>query len=256
MKKTHYIHSLILALVLFTSCKSSKVARDVTSNLKLSAKQVVKENAKKAANFKTLQSKLKITYTDGAKQQAHTVSYRMQKDEVLWMSAPFGIIRAKITPNEVAFYNKLDNTYFKGDFDYFSKLLGTSLNFQNIQNILLGETLFNLKDNTYKLSLHEGNYALQPKQQQDLYEIFYLLNPSHYKVQSQQLSRFKDQQHLQIDYLDYQNVQEQELPRTIKIIAVKGQDEVKAALEFKSVVLDQELRFPFKIPSGYKKIEL
>ncbi|MEW4922424.1 DUF4292 domain-containing protein [Algibacter sp. 2305UL17-15] len=252
-----YLSVLFLSITLaLTGCKSSKTISEGDKNFRLSAKQLIKENARKSPDFKTLQSKLKITYSEGEKRHSHTVSYRMQKDEVLWMSATFGVIRAKITPKTVAFYNKLDNTYFEGDFEYFSKLLGTDLNFERVQNIILGEALFNLKDESYKVSVHEGSYLLQPKNQRTLFEIFFLLNPSHYKVKSQQLSQITEQRHLQIDYLTHQEVDTQVLPEHIKVIAVEGTDEMIAELEFKSVSLNEDLRFPFKIPSGFKKIEL
>lgn len=247
---------LIIFLVQFTSCKSSKTMASGAANLKLTTKQLVKAHKKTKPNFKTLQSKLKLSYTEGSKKQTHTVSFRMQKDEVIWLSAPFGVLRVKLTPKKVAFYNKLDNTYFEGDFKYLSTLLGIPLDFNKVQNILLGATIYNLDEGSYKVSVFDKNYALQPKLQQDLYEIFYIMSPSSYKLTSQQFSQIEKQQHLQIDYLAYQNVGSQSVPEQVKIIAVQGTDEVVAALEFKAVVLDAALRFPFKIPQGFKKIQL
>lgn len=255
MQNKKYIVILLFGLLL-GSCKSSRTLNEGNSNYKLSANQLIKENAKKTPNFNTLQSKLKITYSQGNKTQSYTVSYRMKKDEVLWINAPLGILRAKITPEKVSFYNKLDKTFFSGDFNFFSNLLGTELNFQQIQNLLIGETLFNLKEQPYKLSIHEDNYALQPKKQPELFEIFFLLNPSHYKVISQQLSQTSEFRHLEINYLKYQEINAQILPEQVKIIAVEGNEEVIAELELKSVTLNGELRFPFKIPSGYKEVKL
>lgn len=257
LKYKHSIAFLFLALFLVLSgCKSSKTVTGGDSNLKLSAKQLIKENSKKSPDFKTLQSKLKITYSEGDKKQSHTVSYRMEKDKVLWMSATFGVIRAKITPEAVAFYNKLDNTYFEGDFEYFSQLLGTDLDFEKVQNIILGEALFNLKDENYKLSLFEGNYLLQPKNQRELFEIFFHVNPSLFKVTRQELSQMAEKRQLLIDYLAHQEIDNQVLPEHVKVIAVEDTKEMIAELEFKSVSLNENLRFPFKIPSGFKKIEL
>ena len=255
LKKASTLFVLIIFFS-FSSCKSAKTVTGGDANLRLSAKQLIKENAKKSPDFKTLQSKLKITYSEGDKKHSHTVSYRMEKDEVLWLSAPFSVIRAKITPKSVAFYNKLDKTYFEGDFEYFSKLLGTELDFKKVQNIILGEALFNLKDESYKLSINEGSYVLQPKKQRELFEIFFLLNPTMFKVTSQQLTQMAEQRHLQIDYLAHQEIDRQVLPEHVKVIAVEGNEELIAELEFKSVSLNDELRFPFKIPSGFKKIEL
>jgi len=249
--------SLVLILVfLFSSCKSSKTIIGGEANLKLSARQLIKANSKQTPNFKTLQSKLKISYSDGENKQSHTVTYKMKKDSVLWMSATLGLIRAKITPKKVSFYNKLDKTYFDGDFSYLSKLLGTTIDFEKAQNIILGETLFNLKKESYKLSIQDNNYVLQPKKQRELFEIFFLVNPSIFKVKSQKLSQSLKKRHLQIDYLKYQKVDNEVLPELVKLIAVEANKEMIAELEFKSVSLNQDLRFPFKIPSGFKRIEL
>lgn len=255
-KSKFTIVSVFLSLLLLSGCKSSKTVTGGDSNLKLSAKQLIKENQKQAPNFKTLQSKLKITYSEGDKMQSHTVNYRMEKDNVLWMSATFGVIRAKITPESVAFYNKLDNTYFEGDFEYFSKLLGTELDFEKVQNIILGEALFNLNDENYNISLYEDNYLLQPKNQRELFEIFFHLNPSLFKVTRQEISQIKERRQLLIDYLSHQEVDSQVIPEHVKVIAVEDTKEMIAELEFKSVSLNDDLRFPFKIPSGFKKIEL
>ena len=58
-----------------------------------------------------------------------------------------------------------------------------------------------------------------PKKQLELFEIFFLLDPVHFKVKSQQISQPKEFRHLQIDYLTYQEVDKQTLPENIKIIA-------------------------------------
>jgi len=102
--------------VIVSGCKSAKTITDGQSNLGLSSKEVIKANAKKSANFKTLQSKVKVVYTQENKSQSHTITMRIQKDQVIWLNSALNLIRAKITPEKVSFYNKLDNTYFDGDF--------------------------------------------------------------------------------------------------------------------------------------------
>ncbi|AUP79345.1 DUF4292 domain-containing protein [Flavivirga eckloniae] len=248
--------TLVFLILLVCNCKSSKTIVEGEANYKLSTKQLIKENAKKAPDFKTLKSTLKITYTQRGDSQTHSVSFRAKKNEALWISATFSIVKALVTPEKVSFYNKLDNTYFDGDYKYLSDLLGTELDFQKVQNLLLGETIFNLKDGTYKGSVNDGSYVLQPKRQRELFEIFFLLDPSHFKVKSQQISQPKEFRHLQIDYLSYQDVEKQFLPQKIKVIAVEANQETIINLEFKNITLNEDLRFPFKIPSGFKEIKL
>ena len=255
MNKLKYIILSLLVFLVF-NCKSSRTISGGEANFKLSTKQLLKENSKQTPVFKTLQSKLKITYNQDGNEQSYTVNFRAKKDEMLWISATFSVVKALITPEKVSFYNKLDNTYFEGDYKYLSDLLGTELDFQKVQNLLLGEAIFSLNANTYDVSITEEAYILQPKNQRELFEIFFLLDPVRFKVKSQQISQPKEFRHLQIDYLTYQEVDKQTLPENIKIIAVEANKERNIELEFKSVTLNENLSFPYKIPSGFKEIKL
>lgn len=247
---------LVISAVLLFNCKSAKTVAGGDANFNLSSRQLIKENSKRSPVYQTLKSTVKITYDDGKKAHSHSVSFRGKRDEVLWMSAAFSVVKALITPKKVCFYNKLDKTYFEGDYDYLSNLLGTQLDFKKVQNLLMGETIFNLKDDHYKVSVDSGSYILQPKKQRELFEIFFLLDPSIFKVKSQQITQPKELRHLQIDYLSHQEVSNQILPEKVKVIAVENNEELIIGLEFKNVSLNEELRFPFKIPSGYKEIKL
>ena len=256
MKKRHYIILLLFSLVTL-NCKSSKSLSAGEANLKLTTKQVIKENTKQTPEFKTLASRVKIDIVDGNSTKGYTVNLRMEKDkQILLTSSPISLVKALITPDRVSFYNKLDNTYFDGDYAYLSKLLGTDLDFEKVQNLLLGEALYSLKDGSYSSFIHDKKYALQPKKQQELIDIFYILNPSHFKIESQQISQSALARHLQIDYLQYQEVDKQSLPERIKVFAVEANEELTVELEFKGVSLNEDLRFAFKIPSGYDEIEL
>jgi hypothetical protein len=250
------IYLLTLILLISFSCKSARTISGTNSNLNLSSKAVIKENSKQSPEFKTLQAKLKVNFNKDGKSQTHTVTFRSKKDEVLWINAPFSVIRAMVTPEKVGFYNKLDNTYFEGDFSYLSNLLGTELDFDKVQNLLLGDAIFDLSNGNYIASANEEEYILQPKKQKLLFEIFFLIEPSLFKVKSQQISQPKEYRHLQIDYLSHQSIEKQILPENIRVIAVEGTEETIINLEFKNVALNESLRFPFKIPSGFKKIEL
>ena len=250
--------SLIVTITVFLigACRSAKTVSGGEANFKLSTKQLIKANTKQSASFRTLQSKLKITLNQDGKKQSHVVTFRVKKDEILWISAAFSVIRAKVTPDKVSFYNKLDNTYFEGDYKYLSDMLGTELDFQKVQNLLVGETLFNLKNESYKSSVDDEHYVVRPKKQRELFEIFFLLDPTHFKVKSQQISQPQELRHLEIDYTAYQKVDGQLLPERIKVNAVEANDELVLNLEFKAVTLNEDLRFPFRIPSGFEEIIL
>lgn len=255
-KNSKVIISVIL-LALLCSCGSNKsiIASGEASD-KLSAKQVIKQHEKNNADFKTMQARVKIEITQGEKSQGTTFSLRVEKDKVIWLSAPIGMARMKITPDKVRFYNKLDNEFFDGDYKLLSDFVGVDLDFMKVQNILLGQAIYNLKDQPHQVAVNENSYAISPKDQNALMELFYLINPSHFKMDSLQLQQVLKRRMLQVDYSSYQEVKKQILPQNIRIIAVDDTDEVAITMEFKSVSLNNEVRFPFNIPSGYKEIEI
>lgn len=257
MQNSLKISFVLLFLLFVFSCRTTKTISTTDEiNVNLSAKQLIKNNAKSTANFKTLTAKVKADYSRKDQSKGTTISLRMEKDKTIWMSAPFSMAKVLITPEKVNFYNKIDNTYFKGDFKLLSDFVGTDLDFKKIQNILLGEALYDLKKDDYAASVYDKSYLLQPKDQSALFEIFYLLNPTHFKMDSQQFAQPGENRILQIDYKDYQKVKKQTLPHRIKIIAVESLDETIIDLEFKSVQLNEKIRFPFRIPSGYNEIEI
>ena len=249
--------ALLILVILLTACKSAKsVTNSGVLDSRITSKELIRAHKKQNFKFKTLQSKVKVEYTQGTKSQSHTVNLRMEKDKIIWISASFAVVRVKITPERVSFYNKLDNTYFDGDFSLISNLLGTELDFNNVQSLLLGQALFDLNKKDFETDVFDTSYLLTPQDQNTLFEIFYLLNPSHFLMDSQQLAQPLERRMLQIDYKNYQEVEKHILPQNIRVIAVEDTEETIIDMELKSVSLNNDLRFPFRIPSGFKEIEI
>ncbi|MFS4455269.1 DUF4292 domain-containing protein [Maribacter sp. 2304DJ31-5] len=247
---------LALTLVLFASCRSTKVVSDGTVDSRLSARAVIKRHYQNNLDFNTLRGKVKIGYSDGESSQNFTVSLRMEKNRGIWMSAPLGIVKAYITPERVSFYNKLENEYFDGDFSYLSNLLGTEVDFNIVQNLLLGQALSDLRDQKYKLSVAGEKYRLTPKVQETLYKTLFQVEPQNFKMALQQLSQPLKERTLIIKYQNYQQIGEAVLPNKIDIMAMEEKTENKISLEYRNITLNQPINFPYKIPKGFKKIVL
>jgi len=247
---------LMIVIVLVSSCKSTKVISGGTVDEKLSAKSVIKAHYQNENNFKTLNGRVRIGYSDGESSQNVSVSLRMEKDKAIWMSAPLGIVKAYITPDRVSFYNKLENEYFDGDFTYLSNLLGTEVDFSILQNLLTGQAIVDLRDEKYSINIAEDSYRLVPKLPGSLYKILFRIEPKNYKMNLQQLSQPLEKRLLQISYENYQNIDNEILPNEIKIKTFSKDKENNIELEFRHIELNGALNFPYTIPKGFKEIEL
>ena len=250
------IYATILG-VLFLGCKTTKIVEsNKTLDPKMSVKQIVKKLNKSQSEFNTLQGRLKVEYTQGDRSEVHTLTLRMEHDKTIWINAFLNMVRVKITPERVRFYNKLDNTYFDGDYALISNFLGTELQFENLQNVLLGEAIFDINPKEFKKNTHPNSYMLTPKRENALFDFLYLINPSYFKLDAQLLSQSLKQKVLKIQYRSNQKVEGLDLPENMDITATNSTEQTTLNLNIKTVSLNQSLRFPFNIPKGFKAIEL
>lgn len=250
-----FMGGLALLLLFSMSCKSTKPLTSGEANPALSARKIIQRHYQTEANFKTLSGKLKINFSDGEQSQGVSVSFRMKKDEVIWISAPVGVVKARVTPESVSFYNRLQNEYFDGDFQYLSKLLGTEADFNLVQNLLLGNAVLDLRKERYSNTIENNTYSLKPKTANQLYKILFFLNPDNFKIAKQQISQPEEGQFLTIDY-KYQTVADRIIPDRIYVLAEKGNLTNTIDLEYRNMEFNRNLNFPYKIPKGFKRIVL
>jgi len=257
-RKSEMKNLILMSVLLFvlTSCGTKKIISDGSASEKMSAKNIIRQHYLNQLDFKTLAGKLKIDYSDGADQQGLSVSLRMEKDKVIWISAPLGIVKAYITPERVSFYNKLDREYFDGDFSFLSNLLGTELDFEKVQNLLLGQALFDLRDEAYSASVADENYELKPKNPGTLFKTLFEIEPKNFKMSSQQLSQPLRKRLLDINYKNYQKINKWILPNEIYIVAIEKDKRNTIDIEYRNIEFDAPVRFPYKIPEGYEEIVL
>lgn len=252
-------HTCLLFLItgfLAVSCKSKKVLADGAIDASSSARSIIKAHYQNQIQFETLRGKMKIDYSDGDATQGVSVSFRMKKDHAIWMSAPFGMVKAYITPDRVSFYNKLENEFFDGDFSYLSNLLGTELDFDKVQNLLLGQALFDLREDKYEMEVTNEKYQLTPKKSMALFQTLFQIEPKNFKMASQQLAQPLKKRWLRINYTDYQKVDSWVVPNTVLITAMEENTKNTIDIEYRNIEFDQPLSFPYKIPRGYKEIVL
>lgn len=248
----------ILLLLLVVSCKTQKAITSSPVN-SMSSKKIIKNHYSKTFDKKTISARLKAKYKDKKNSQSITVKLRMEKDKAIWMSGTLlGIPLAKvlITPDRVSYYEKINKTYFDGDFSLLSNFLGTEVDFEKVQNLIVGQTVLDLKNKRYDSTIDIDSYLLEPKKQDKLFDIFFWLNPTNFKVQKQEIRQPIEQKKLTVTYPEYQSVEGEVFPKKINIVAVEKTDRTLLDLEYRSLEFDKKVKFPFTIPSGYKEIKL
>lgn len=252
----YFCISVLIAL-LITSCGTKKnIPGAIPSNAK--ATKVIKEHYAKTPNFSTIRGKIRATYESPDKTQSANLSFRMKKDEAVWVSASllgFSMAKVYITPEKVSYYEKVGKSYFDGDFRLLTDWLQTPLDFEKVQNLLIGQSIYDLRDDKYKVSVSERGFQLTPKREEAIKKMF-LLDLKNYQINAQQLTQEDKNQSVTVTYSDYQTIQGVRFPKTIKIIANEGGKNTNITLEYRNLEFDKPVSFPFEIPSGYDEISV
>ena len=246
--------TIISICIFLASCGSKKKTLEIED---VASAKVVAMHYSNEAKFKTINSRLRLKYQDQDRSQSVTVSFRMQKDSVIWMSAQIlgiPLAKAMITKDRVSYYESISKTYFDGDFRLLSKWLGTPLDYQKLQNLLLGQSIYDLRDERYKLTESTRGYQLIPKLELGLIKKMFLLDSKSFKALAQQLSQEKENRHVTVSYPKYQRIGNQTFPEEIKIIANETGKSTQIDISYRSVIFDERVNFPFEIPAGYEEI--
>lgn len=252
------IFGMLILSLFIVSCGSRKGVKGIATK-NAEAANIIENHYSSETNFKTLSGKLRTVYQNEERTQSVNLSFRMEKDKAIWMSATilgFPVAKAYITPSRVSYYEKVSQTYFDGDFSLLSDLLGTPLDFQKLQNLLIGQAIYDLRKEEFQFSQTAKGFQFMPLEE-GLIKKMFLLNPKTFKTSAQQLAQTKENKSVTVTYSDYQEIEGKIFPEVINIIANEGASSTRIEITYRSLEFDRgELSFPFEIPSGYEEISL
>lgn len=251
---------LVLATALF-SCKSKQaLVSEQKADASMTAKEIAQGHYKNVQDFKTAQIKAKIKYEGGGNSVSMDADIRIKKGEMILVSITavgFPLAKGMATPKGISYYSKLDAEYFEGNYEGLNELLkiDTNLNYEKVENILLGEAMDNLSKGNYKVTLQEGLYKLFAKGSDGIITEFQL--DGNYLLKQQQIKEEGNfPRHLSITYPGYKETSHGKYPSNVNI---EAQDDIKVNIdvEYKSLEFDKEgLKFNYSVPEGLKKISL
>ncbi len=250
---------LLLLLPLFFACKSKATVATEKAEKNLSAEKIIKNHyANDKIDFSTAYIKANVSYKDNKQSQSVTAEIKIKKDEMILVSIRFlGITMAKalITPDRVQYYEKPNSKYFDGDYSTLSKWLGTELNFEKIQNLLLGQPLDNLRDSKYNSSIFEDMYALESANKSTIKQGYYF-DAAQFLLKMQTLTEESQGKSLTVFYQEHTDFPEGTLPKRFSIEAAQEKGKSFIGIDYKSVTFNEDFSFPYSAPSGFERINI
>ena len=235
--KSLFTYMTLLA-VLLTGCRTTKVTNTQgVADASLRGKEILEKHQESFPAFETLAGTLTVSYSKAGKiGQTIPLSFRM-----------------KITKEKVQFYNKLDNTYFEGDYSISEKYLGVRLGFEALENLLLGQLLFRDRHTTFTPEEERYKGALR----KDGLDLSFFLNTA-FRMDSLlivQEGKTQQERSLSAAYT-YQTVEGQLFPLSLLLQGSQGGEQVQLNLQLSNLQRNVSVKFPYTVPAGYQPLTL
>ncbi|ENA1802428.1 DUF4292 domain-containing protein [Flavobacterium psychrophilum] len=250
-------------LLVFTllSCKSKQkiiASQPVATGETATISNIIKNHYAIKCDFTTAYIKANIDYADNKQSLSLSADIRIKKDEIILVSVKFfGIVVAKaiITPTQVRYYEKAGGKYFEGDYKTLSNLLGTDLDFLKAQNMLLGQAIDDLYKGNYSLSIEEDSPKLEETTEENFNKT-YLFDINSFWLKSQEITQKTPERKMRVNYSNYNSFPECVLPGELLIFANQDNKTTNITIEYKNATFNEDLTFPYSVPSGYEQIKL
>jgi len=270
LKRTVILSIIILGL-LASSCKSTRSI--IKSPIKEQGPEYLFEKLEESElKYDWFSAKTVIDYTYNKKITHFKAQIRMRKDSIIWISfSPalgIEIARILITNDSVKFLNRMNKTYFLGDYQFVNDFLETNIDFDILQSFIIGNDFQFYDKSSFRASIDGGEYRMVTNERSKLKKyikqgetdskIFIQhiwLNPENFKITRSDIKEIKkENKKLIASYNDFGEINEQLFPYSLNFDVHAEEYNIKIDVDYSRISIDQELKFPFSLPSKYKQI--
>ena len=165
------------------------------------------------------------------------------------------MFKGLLTKNDLVFYEKLNKSFYRGNYDYISELLNFQFSLESFENLITGKPIVNLNNLKLRQSSENKSYILSSYNRKNKLNYKYYFEPLTFNLIKQVFTDNKKSS-LTIEYSNYKVIDNNVIPQRVVINAKNKEKELKINLNSKIRRINEEISFPFKIPKGYKKIQL
>lgn len=240
-----------LSIIIF-SCKRSPISKSVA---------VIDTVSFDINNldYKYFSAKSKVKYQDASNQMSFTVNSRIRKDSIIWLSVSPAVgieaARVLIKKDSIFVLDRLNNTYYAHDYEFFENQFGIDLSYSMLEGIFLGNLLLQKtpedqkrkdeQENCFVLLQHLNNISIENR-----------IEPTALKIKQVYV---KDSQgnSLISDFTDFSPLNDQIFAYKSKIKIEFISDTTKKITTLniehnKAEISENELNFPFNVPSKFE----
>jgi hypothetical protein len=260
---------IAIVMLAIGACKTTK--KTIHSPLVLkSAAELVSLSSKNELKFEWINAKLSANILTKDKENNVTVTLRMRRDSVIWMSISpalgIEVARVLVTKDTIKVMDRLNSKYLIRNYAYINDLLQVMVDFEMLQSLLTGNNFSYLDEKKFKSSFVDGQlYVLSTLGKRKLKKTIVedkeinkgilqdtWLDPENYKVVKMLIKDKKSKKDL-ANFQDFRVIDNQRIP-FVSTFDIQSFKSVKIRIEYSKILLNKVQEFPFTIPEKYEKM--
>lgn len=218
--------------------------------------------------FDFISAKFKLELIIDKKKTSFKGQIRLKRDSLIWVSfSPLlgiEVARMMITQDSVKFINRINDTYFLGDYDFVNDFLESSIDFDILQSFIIGNDLKYYEVGRFKASIDGGEYKLLATSRNKVKRYFrnhelpkiliqnIWLSPESFKISRIDLKEVNnDNKKLDVKFNDFKYIEGQLFPHYLQYEISSSETQILVDVVFSKVEINEKLRFPFRIPERF-----
>jgi hypothetical protein len=216
-------------------------------------------------------AKFNLDYKIDKKKTEFKGQIRIKKDSMIWVSfsPALGIEAARmlITVDSVKFINRINKTYFVGDYDYLNEYLETNVDYDVLQALIIGNDLSHYENGKFRAHIDKRQYKLSTASRSKLKKyikstetdpIVFIqsiwLSSDNFKITQLSLKEIKkENKKLEVKYSKFIELDDQLFPREVDF-NLQADKKIDVNIKYSKITIDAELNFPFNVSEKYQII--
>ncbi len=261
----------LLLLILATSCSTQR--KIIKAPIKEEgADYLFKKLKEHELQFNWFTAKFSSEYKNKGQTNSFNGQIRIRKDSVIWLSfsPALGIeaFRMMLSQDSVKFINRLNNTFFAGDYNYVNQYLNTNIDFDIIQSFLTGNDLSFYENEKFRAGIENGIYKLVTADRMKLKKFVrnsqenlrvliqtIWIDPESFKITRANVKEIREPNiQLEAQYSSFEKVGNQLFPKDMSF-DISADNNLSVTVSFNRISINTPQVLPFKIPQSYRPVK-
>jgi Domain of unknown function (DUF4292) len=261
----------LLLLIILASCSTQR--KIIKAPIKEEgADYLFKKLKEHELQYSWLTAKFSADYKNKGQTTSLNGQIRIRKDSVIWLSfSPalgIEVFRMMLTQDSVKFINRMNNTFFAGDYNYVNHYLNANIDFDILQSFLIGNDLSFYEDGKFRAGLDNNSYKLATAERMKLKKFIrnkqenlrvliqnIWIDPESFKITRVNVKEIREPNiQLEARYSAFEKIGEQLFPKEMSF-DISADNNLSVTVSFNKITINTSQAFPFKIPQSYHPVK-